>query len=453
MLFTKNKVIAVIKRIHNQHPAEAVEPRVSSTFTNHPVIHEARNTLFKKATSFRGTLRDDHGTVPATRRCHKLAIKDIMMILEDKEDKVIITPVVEWKDLDHVHNLCKGMGIPIEEETRVGGPLSFKMQEMEKNMATMMKSMESFQKETSRRWDLEEASRRNGAGVGGAGAGGAGGTGVGAGGAGEAGALSFSRVVGGSQARSAGQGRRPGHAGIPGLHVNGAPLGAQILEEPQEVQEVGAGWQVAGGRRSRARSPQMKRGAAEDLHKNGEGKTRARPAAKFGTRVVDMEGAEAAPVSFFIGNTNPKSVKESIEKVVLQCANENSVNKLKVDDIEVISVTKVENPRTRCWKLTVPNMWRETLRDDSFWPMGWSHRPWSNKILTNSRDSAKKQRTHSQSEEQTLLTTQAPQAVQGPQTGRAPAAAPPAAGQAPAAASASGGPLGATTQGPQESSM
>ena len=202
----------------------------------------------------------------------------------------------------------------------------------------------------------------------------------------------------------------------------------------------------------------MKRGAAEDLQKNGEGKTRARPAAKFGTRVVDMEGAEAAPVSFFIGNTNPKSVKESIEKVVLQCANENSENKLKVEDIEVISVTKVDNPRTRCWKLTVPNMWRETFRDDSFWPMGWSHRPWSNKSLANSRDSAKKQRTHSQYEDQTLLTTQAPQADQGPQAGKAPAAAPPAAappvaGQAPAAASASGSPLGASTQGLHESSM
>jgi hypothetical protein len=147
-----------------------------------------------------------------------------------------------------------------------------------------------------------------------------------------------------------------------------------------------------------------------------------------------MEGAEAAPVSFFIGNTNPKSVKESIEKVVLQCANELGENKLKVEDIEVISLTKVENPRTKCWKLTVPNRWRETFRDDSFWPMGWSHRPWSNRNLNNVKDSAKKQRTKSQSEEQTTpasqaqapLSQQAPLAGQVPLILQAQAAGPPA---------------------------
>ena len=192
---------------------------------------------------------------------------------------------------------------------------------------------------------------------------------------------------------------------------------------------------MAGRRRPRARSPQVKRGA-EAFEKQGEFKARTRPAAKFGTRVVDMEGAEAAPVSFFIGNTNPKSVKESIEKVVLQCANETGENKLKVEDIEVTSVTKVENPRTRCWKLTVPNKWRETFRDDSFWPMGWSHRPWSNRSAGSGKDSTKKQRTNSQSEEQTTLASQAPQAPQAPAVG------PPVTDI-----------VMANAQGPQESSM
>ena len=440
VLYTKNTAIAVIKRVQNQHPYEAVEPMISKTFRNVQVLHEARNTLFRKATSHRGAMRDDHGNVPATRRCHKLAIKDIMMILEDNTDKLIVTPVVEWMDVDYVHNLCKGSGIPIEEETRVGGPLSFKVQEMEKNVMAIMKNMDSFRKETERRWDLEEASRRNGAGVGAGVGGGAGGggtvpvvAGAVAAGAGAAGTMSFSSVAGGSQARPAGQGRRSGHPGIPGLHVNGAPVGAQLLVETQEVQEVGGWEEVAARRRPRGRSPQVKRGA-EALEKPDEVKARTRPAAKFGTRVVNMEGAEAAPVSFFIGNTNPKSVKESIEKVVLQCANELGENKLKVEDIEVISLTKVEHPRTKCWKLTVPNRWRETFRDDSFWPMGWSHRPWSNRNLNNVKDSAKKQRTKSQSEEQTTpasqaqapLSQQAPLAGQVPLTLQAQAAGPPA---------------------------
>ena len=47
VLYTKNTAIAVIKRTHNQHPADAVEPKISKTFEKQ-VIHEARNTLFRK---------------------------------------------------------------------------------------------------------------------------------------------------------------------------------------------------------------------------------------------------------------------------------------------------------------------------------------------------------------------------------------------------------------------
>ena len=97
-------------------------------------------------------------------------------------------------------------------------------------------------------------------------------------------------------------------------------------------------------------------------------KARTRPQAKFGTRVIDIEGAEAAPVSFFIGNTNPNSTKEAIAKVIKQCANEMKVKpgELKDEDIEAKCMTHIENPRTKCWKLTVPNKWRETFRDESF---------------------------------------------------------------------------------------
>ena len=59
VLYTKNTAITVIKRIHNQHPADAVEPKISKTFEKQ-VIHEARNTLFRKVSSFRGVMRDNH---------------------------------------------------------------------------------------------------------------------------------------------------------------------------------------------------------------------------------------------------------------------------------------------------------------------------------------------------------------------------------------------------------
>ena len=95
VLYTKNIAIAVIKRIHSQHPVEAVEPKVSKSFKNAQVLHEARNTLYRNVTSYRGVLRDDHGLVPATRSCSKLAIKDIMTMLGDKTDNLVIMPVVE----------------------------------------------------------------------------------------------------------------------------------------------------------------------------------------------------------------------------------------------------------------------------------------------------------------------------------------------------------------------
>ena len=155
VLYTTNHAIAVIKRIHNQHPLEAVEPMISRTFTNPPILHAARNCLFKEVIHYRGSIKDDHGNVPATRRCPKLAVKDIMMMLEDDTDKLVIIPVVEWKDVDTIYNKCKGTSIPIDEETRVGGPLSFKVQEIEKHMTTLVKSMDTFIQNAEARWSLE----------------------------------------------------------------------------------------------------------------------------------------------------------------------------------------------------------------------------------------------------------------------------------------------------------
>ena len=162
VLYTKNKAIAVIKRIHNQHPLDAVEPKISKTFgANAQILHEARNTLYNHVTQYRGAMKDVHGAIPVTRRCSKLAIKDIMMMLEDSQEKLIVFPLVEWKDLDIVYSLCKGTDVPIEEETRVGGPLSFKVQDMEKQMNAIAKSMDTFRQEAERRWNLEESRRRD----------------------------------------------------------------------------------------------------------------------------------------------------------------------------------------------------------------------------------------------------------------------------------------------------
>ena len=49
---------------------------------------------------------------------------------------------------------------------------------------------------------------------------------------------------------------------------------------------------------------------------------------------------------------------------------------LQVDKLKTVCFNpKIENPRTRCWKVTVPHVWKEMLKKDEFYPRGWSHRP------------------------------------------------------------------------------
>lgn len=127
-------------------------------------------------------------------------------------------------------------------------------------------------------------------------------------------------------------------------------------------------------------SPKRTHGEMERT--GGEKEKRKMPQTKFGSRIIDMEGAEAAPVSFFIGNTRSDTTKEKMQNVILNCANkmDEKPGEMKTKDVEIVSLTKVpegQTPRTMCWKVSVPNMWRNMFRLDEFWPLGWSHRPWT----------------------------------------------------------------------------
>ena len=316
VLYTKNHLINVVKRIMNQNPVEAVEPQIVKTFVEESLIHEARNHLLENVTIYKGAIKDngkDKGkTLPATRHCVKKAIKDIIMMLSDNTEKLIIMPVVMWEDLDIVYNLCKGYSVHVAEETRIRGPLSFKMQEMEKNVAALMTSMETFTDEAQRRWSLEEARWRGDVGVAGH-------------------HPSSSQAVNGSarlREQEAGGGRGGkggGRQAIPGLHHQGAPEGAQQMASSLQVPEGGEeSWRDVAGQRRKTSSGGLQGRRGRDLQEGHveKVKARTRPQAKFGTRVINIEGAEAAPVSFFIGNTSPKSNKEAIAKVIIQCANE-----------------------------------------------------------------------------------------------------------------------------------
>ena len=52
-------------------------------------------------------------------------------------------------------------------------------------------------------------------------------------------------------------------------------------------------------------------------------------------------------------------------------------NELKSDEIVVKCMNNLKdipNPRTKCWRITVPHLWREMMKRDEFFPRGWSHR-------------------------------------------------------------------------------
>ena len=96
----------------------------------------------------------------------------------------------------------------------------------------------------------------------------------------------------------------------------------------------------------------------------------------YGTNKVDMEGAEAAPIDIFVGNTNPRATDDIIKKVLIKCAEKMPENP-KLEIIEVKLLTNPErdpNPRFKSWMVRVPYSFKSLVENDAFYPNGWSHR-------------------------------------------------------------------------------
>ena len=147
----------------------------------------------------------------------------------------------------------------------------------------------------------------------------------------------------------------------------------------------GRGLQPAGGqgaaRASLGRSVSPKRareegGASGGHHEQFKPVQRRPRKVNYGKSKVTIDGAEAAPVEFYIGNTNPRATPDIITKVMKQCA----LDLPEKVDLEVIDVKCLNNldvdpkPRTKCWKITVPYRFRELMTRDDLYYCGWSHR-------------------------------------------------------------------------------
>ena len=101
-----------------------------------------------------------------------------------------------------------------------------------------------------------------------------------------------------------------------------------------------------------------------------------------------MEGAEAAPLEIFVGNTNPRATEEIIRNVLVKCA-DNMPEKPKLQVLDVKLLTNPDrdpNPRFKSWKVIVPYSFKSMMENDSFYPNGWSHRKYFPKRAQHERN-------------------------------------------------------------------
>ena len=104
----------------------------------------------------------------------------------------------------------------------------------------------------------------------------------------------------------------------------------------------------------------------------------------FGTSKVVATGRAdwAAPVEVFISNTSADLTENDVKEVLKLCAedvktsegNEN-LSDFAVKDVKCLTRPEIENPRTKCWRVSVPFRFKDYIMSDLAYPVGWSHRP------------------------------------------------------------------------------
>ena len=163
-------------------------------------------------------------------------------------------------------------------------------------------------------------------------------------------------------------------------------------------QQGGAGGTIAPPGH-RERSPSVKRGYSDVAKENIENQTdgrdfqivnnRRKPRKmNYGTNKIEDDGAEAAPIDLFVGNTNHRATGDIIKRVLLKCA-EKMPEKPKLEILEVKLLTNPErdpNPRFKSWMVRVPCSCKTLMENDAFYPDGWSHRKYFPKRLQTDRN-------------------------------------------------------------------
>ena len=130
------------------------------------------------------------------------------------------------------------------------------------------------------------------------------------------------------------------------------------------------------GSSSRSVSPKRPR-EDDDADQFQKPKNRSPRKVAYGKSKVTIEGAEAAPVEFYIGNTNPRATPDIISKVLKKCALDLPEKvELEITDVKCLNNLQTDpSPRTKCWKITVPYRFKEFMYKDDLYYDGWTHRP------------------------------------------------------------------------------
>ena len=104
----------------------------------------------------------------------------------------------------------------------------------------------------------------------------------------------------------------------------------------------------------------------------------------YGSSKVVAKGRTdwAAPVEVFVSNTSPDISEEEIKEVLKLCADDANASQgtlelgdFIVKDVKCLTKPDLENPRTKCWKVSVPLKYREYIMSDLAYPVGCCHWP------------------------------------------------------------------------------
>ena len=107
-------------------------------------------------------------------------------------------------------------------------------------------------------------------------------------------------------------------------------------------------------------------------------------------------------VNYYIGNTDKKADGDIIARVLKKCAAplEGGAD-LEVLDVELL--TSEDNPRTKCWRVTVPFKFKSVMEMDELYLPGWKHRKFFGTRKKAGDNQAKKSRVENMNQVEAMI--------------------------------------------------